>query len=500
MGLKDKILPRLLAFKDALENFLRPYVDKVRAKFAQPDSMEEKSSFSRLSRFFENFKEDREREAMQRENLAFMNSVDAALHNTGHPMAYLVSLGVGVFFVIFFIWASFASLDEVARGQGSVIPSNRVQVIQNLEGGILENILVQEGDIVEKNQILATIDSIGTKANVEDMQTKVLEHQAAVARLEAESSGAPLIFPPVLISQAPGIVEHERAVYLSRQNQFRQEEAALRSVYDQRVLDVEEMEGRRKKFEESLSIAEQKRNDAKPLMERKIYSRQDYLSLEQQVTDLRGELNSLAVGIPRARKAVQEAQERLDQRKAEIQSGALDELTKIRAEMASLQAALSGKEDMLARSDIRTPVRGIVKKIYITTNGGVVKPAEPIMDIVPLDDKLLIEVKVKPSDIAFVKVGQNAMVKISTFDFSKFGGLRAKVVNVGADTLEDKKGETYYQVRLQTEKSAISYQGHEYAISPGMVATVDILTNKKTVLDYLLKPIFKAKQDAFTER
>ena len=215
---------------------------------------------------------------------------------------------------------------------------------------------------------------------------------------------------------------------------------------------------------------------------------------------MRGEMGSLAVAIPRARRAVQEAQERLDQRKAEIQSQALNELTKTRTDLATIQATLSGRIDVLDRTIVRSPVRGIVKKVYITTDGGVVKPAEPIMEIVPLDDTLLIEAKIKPSDIAFIKVGQTAMVKISTFDFSKFGGLEAKVVHVGADTLEDKKGETYYQVRLKTDKNAIMYQGVEHSISPGMVATVDILTNKKTVLDYLLKPIFKAKQDAFTER
>ena len=215
---------------------------------------------------------------------------------------------------------------------------------------------------------------------------------------------------------------------------------------------------------------------------------------------MKGELNNIAVAIPRAQSALREANDRLEQRKAEIQSQALTELTKTRADLATLQATLEGREGVLNRTDVRSPVRGIVKKIYITTNGGVIKPAEPIIEIVPLDDTLLIEAKIRPSDIAFIKVGQKAMVKISTFDFSRFGGLEAKVVHVGADTLEDKKGETYYQVRLQTEKNAIEYQGVQHPISPGMIATVDILTNKKTVLDYLLKPIMKAKQDAFTER
>ncbi len=473
---------------------------KLSKKFAQPNSVEHDNSLLNRGKFFDRLKEDRENDARDRENLSFMNSVDAALHNTGHPMAYLVSLGVVAFFVIFTIWASFAKLDEVTRGQGSVVPSQRVQIIQNLEGGVLENIPVQEGEIVNKGDTLAVIDNKGTRANVEDMQTKVLEHQATIARLEAESNDLPLIFPPSLMAEAPAIVEHEKAIYLSRKTQYEQEAAALKSVYEQRLLDVEEMESRRKKTEESLSIAEQRRDNAKPLVDRKIFPRQDYLALEQQVTEMRGEMGSLAVAIPRARRAVQEAQERLDQRKAEIQSQALNELTKTRTDLATIQATLSGRIDVLDRTIVRSPVRGIVKKVYITTDGGVVKPAEPIMEIVPLDDTLLIEAKIKPSDIAFIKVGQTAMVKISTFDFSKFGGLEAKVVHVGADTLEDKKGETYYQVRLKTDKNAIMYQGVEHSISPGMVATVDILTNKKTVLDYLLKPIFKAKQDAFTER
>ncbi|MBQ4133562.1 MAG: HlyD family type I secretion periplasmic adaptor subunit [Desulfovibrionaceae bacterium] len=435
-----------------------------------------------------------------RENLAFMNSVDAALHNTGHPMAYVVSLGVALFFAAFIIWASLANLDEVTRGQGSVVPSQRVQVIQNLEGGILENIPVQEGWIVEKGEILAVIDNTGLLGTVGDMRVKVLEHRAAIARLEAEATGREPVFPPDLLEAAPVIVEQAQALYLSRKNQFDQEESALLSVLEQRMHDVQELESKRKTISESLNIAVQRRDNAKPLMERKIFSQQDYLLLEQQVTDLTGELNNIAVAIPRAQSARREANDRLEHRQAEIRSQALTELTKTRAELATMEATLEGREDVLRRTDVRSPVRGIVKKIHITTNGGVIKPAEPIMEIVPLDDQLLVEAKIRPSDIAFIKVGQQAMVKISTFDFSRFGGLEARVVHVGADTLEDKNGESYYQVRLQTDKNAIVYQGVEHPISPGMIATVDILTNKKTVLDYLLKPIFKAKEDAFTER
>lgn len=483
----------------AAEGFGRSVADKLGRKFAQPGSMEQQPSLLNRGSFKSDLKTTN-LDSEARENLTFMNSVDAALHNTGHPMAYIVSLGVALFFILFLIWASFASLDEVTRGQGTVVPSQRVQVIQNLEGGVLENIPVQEGQIVEKGQTLAVIDNTGIRGTVDDMRVKVLEHRATIAHLEAETTNTGLVFPPDLIAEAPEIVEHARAIHESRQNQFRQEGSALESVLEQRRLDIAELENRRKTVTDSLAIAVQRRDNAKPLMERKIFPPQDFLLLEQQVTDLKGELNNIAVGIPRAQSALREANERLEQRKAEIQSQALTELTKTRADLATLQATLEGREGVLNRTDVRSPVRGIVKKIYITTNGGVIKPAEPIIEIVPLDDTLLIEAKIRPSDIAFIKVGQKAMVKISTFDFSRFGGLEAKVVHVGADTLEDKKGETYYQVRLQTEKNAIEYQGVQHPISPGMIATVDILTNKKTVLDYLLKPIMKAKQDAFTER
>jgi Multidrug resistance efflux pump len=335
-----------------------------------------------------------------------MNSVDAALHNTGHPMAYIVSLGVVLFFIVFLIWASFANLDEVTRGQGTVVPSQRVQVIQNLEGGVLENIPVQEGQIVEKGQTLAVIDNTGIRGTVDDMRVKVLEHKASIARLEAETTDTGLVFPPELIAEAPEIVDHARAIYESRQNQFKQEASALESVLEQRRLDILELENRRKTLTDSLAIAVQRRDNARPLMERKIFPPQDFLLLEQQVTDLTGELNNIAVAIPRAQSAQREANERLQQRKAEIQSQALTELTKTRADLATLQATLEGREGVLNRTDVRSPVRGIVKKVYITTNGGVIKPAEPIMEIVPLDDTLLIEAKIRPSDIAFIKVGQ----------------------------------------------------------------------------------------------
>ena len=235
-------------------------------------------------------------------------------------------------------------------------------------------------------------------------------------------------------------------------------------------------------------------------MQRKIYSRVDYLGLEQKVVSLQGDIESLASSIPKAKAAAEEAKQRLTLRKAEMEAEINAEISKRRTELNSLKETLAAGGDRVTRTELKSPVRGTVKQIYINTVGGVVKPGEAIMEIVPLDDTLLVEARVRPADVAFLHPGQKAMVKVSAYDFSIYGGLEAELEQISADTIEDKRGEFFYLVKVRTHKNAISYRNEQLPIIPGMVTTVDILTGKKTVLDYILKPILKARQNALRER
>ena len=222
--------------------------------------------------------------------------------------------------------------------------------------------------------------------------------------------------------------------------------------------------------------------------------------MQQRVVELQGQIDSLAATIPKAKAAADESKQRITSRKAEQIAAVTDEINKRRQELNSLRENLSAGRDRVTRTELRAPVRSTVKQIYISTVGGVVKPGEPIMDLVPLDDTLVVEAKVKPQDVAFLRPGQQVMVKVSAYDFSIYGGLDGKLESISADTIEDKRGEHFYLVKVRTQKNAIVYHNESLPIIPGMVVTADILIGKKTVLDYLLKPILKAKQNALRER
>ena len=222
--------------------------------------------------------------------------------------------------------------------------------------------------------------------------------------------------------------------------------------------------------------------------------------MQQRVVELQGQIDSLAATIPKAKAAADEARQRIASRRAEHVAAVTEEINKRRQELNSLRESLSAGRDRVTRTELRAPVRSTVKQIYISTVGGVVKPGEPIMDLVPLDDTLVVEAKVKPQDVAFLRPGQEVMVKVSAYDFSIYGGLEGKLESISADTIEDKRGEHFYLVKVRTQKNAIVHHNEYLPIIPGMVVTADILIGKKTVLDYLLKPILKAKQNALRER
>jgi adhesin transport system membrane fusion protein len=432
--------------------------------------------------------------------LEFMSDVDAALYRRGHRWAYVLSLTICLLLAAFLVWAHYAILDEVTRGMAQVIPSQRVQVIQNLEGGILEETLVRENQIVEKGDILVRISNEMAQSTLKDVASQALEHQAAIARLQAEAGNKEPVFSEELQTKAPNVVRDQLAIYRARVDQLTQEMSILRSQYSQRLQEVNEMTIRRNQAAQDLKLAQEQMSIAKPLMEKNVYPRVDYLSLERAVSSLRGDLQSLNVAIPRTQQAAQEIKQREAQRMSEFKAKALQEMNQHQVELNSKLHALSAGQDRVKRTDVRSPVRGTVKQVILNTAGGVVKPGEPILEIVPLDDTLLIEANIKPADIAFLHPGQKAMVKITAYDFSIYGGLEGSVEQISADTIENQKGESFYKVKLRTKASAIVHRGEKLPIIPGMTASVDILTGKKSVLDYLLKPILKAKENALRER
>jgi membrane fusion protein, adhesin transport system len=418
---------------------------------------------------------------------------------------HLLLITIAVILVAFLVWADNAVLDIVTRGQGKVIPSSQVQVIQNLEGGIMAGILVHEGDLVEKDQVLIRIDNTTAQSNYDDLHSRYLSDTAAVTRLEAEIAGMPaddIVFPDDLMKDAPELADAERKNARIRNDQLETQVGILRDQAEQKGQEVEQLTSKIENLKQSLGLA-QKQLNIMNSMEEGVVSQVDKLKAQRDVHDLKSELEVTQLQLPQAKSAKQEAESRIREQQLTFRSEAATELSKQRLDLASVRQQLKATKDKVTRTEVRSPVRGTVKEIKIRTIGGVIKPGEDLMEIVPIEDTLLVEAQVRTSDIAFIRTGQEATVKFDTYDYSIYGGLKATVEYISIDAIEDVssgKKERYFRVRLRTDRNFLGTGAKPLAIGPGYTATAEILTDKKTVLAYLMKPILKARDTALRER
>jgi adhesin transport system membrane fusion protein len=436
-----------------------------------------------------------------RDDLDFMPDVHAATRHRGRRFAYILTLLSVTFFGVMGIWAHYAVLDEVTRGEGTIIPSSRTQVIQNLEGGILAEILVHEGDIVERGAPLVRIENTIAQANFQDARSQYLSLLAAEARLLAQIEGDDeVVFPEAVLDEAPVIAADQQRLFGARKRQLVAQISVLESQAQQRKQEIAEIASRRRQLEQSLDLARQELAITAPLVQKGVMPRIELIRIERQVADLEGEIRTIQAAIPRLQAAQQEANQRVVEMQLTAQTEASDELNKTRAELKSISQSLFAGQDRVTRTSVTSPVRGTVKDLKVNTVGGVIQPGEDIMEIVPLDDTLLVEARVRPADIAFLRPEQKAVIKVSAYDFSIYGGLTAKLERISADTIKDEEGESFYHVYLRTEENSLHHRGETLPIIPGMTVTAEILTGEKSVLDYLLKPILKAKDSALRER
>jgi len=419
---------------------------------------------------------------------------------------HLLLFTIAVILVVFVVWADHAVLDVVTRGQGKVIPSSRIQVIQNLEGGIMEDVLVREGEIVEKDQVLIRIDNRTAQSNYDDLRQRYLDGLATITRITAELSDTPaddIVFPEELMNSAPGLAEAERLNAQIRRRQLDTQLTILRDQAEQKQQERDQLMNKVENLKKSLSLAQQQLGIMEPLARDGVVSKVDILQTRREVHELNSELEVTQLQLPQVETALQEAKSRVEERDLTFRSEAAAELSKRRLEQASVTEQLKSGKDKVTRTEVRAPLRGTVKEIKLRTIGGVIKPGEDLMEIVPIEDTLLVEAQIRTSDIAFIRIGQEATVKFDTYDYSVYGGLKATVEFISTDAIEDQssgKKERYFRVRLRTEKNYLGEEQRPLSIGPGYTATVEILTDKKTVLAYLLKPILKARDTAFTER
>lgn len=432
--------------------------------------------------------------------LDHMGATDAAWRNFGQKSRQMAATALCALVVVFILWAAWADVDEVTKGQGQVVPAQRQQIIQHLEGGILADMLVKEGDTVEAEQVLARVDNVTAASVMRDTQTRIMEHEAAIIRLEAELTGAEPAFSDELRAGAPQIVEAEQSAWEKRRRQQAEEDNILDSQIEQRQQELQESISRKETFADALNLAEQRQQRVASLVARKLHSEMDYLNLKQEVVRLRGEISAIANSIGKIESTLKETQQRKELSYATRESEIIAEINKRRSEQNSLKESFVAGSDRVTRTELRSPVRGIVNRILINTRGGIVKPGGDIMEITPLDDTLVVEAKVRPADIAFIHPGQSAVVKITAYDYAIYGSLGASVEQISSDTFTTPQGEVYYLVKVRTKEHSIRHGGRELPITPGMVASVDILTGKKTILEYLLKPILRAREGALRER
>lgn len=431
---------------------------------------------------------------------AFIPGAHGASHWKPRLFSHLILWTVVVFVGVFLWWAQWATLDEVTRGQGRVIPSRQVQIIQNLEGGILAATLVREGDLVEANQVLARIDNIQAASDYRENVIRYYGLLASVERLQAQIDGREVEFPPEVLENAPMLAQSELSLFQSRKEQLANQISVLTRQVEQRQNELKELATKEKSLASSLDLATQELNIATPLAAKGVFSKMDMLRMRRQVIDLQSALDQARLQQPRAESALQESNHRIQALTSEFRSESLRELTLKRTELQSIKEVVSAGEDQVRRTEVRSPVRGLIKQIKINTVGGVLPPGGEIMEIVPIEDTLLVEAMVRPSDIAFLHPGLPAMVKITAYDYSIYGGMRGQVEDISADTFANERGETFFRVRVRTERAHLGTAERPLEIIPGMTAQVDILTGEKTVMDYLLKPILRARDESLRER
>lgn len=397
-------------------------------------------------------------------------------------------------------WANFAKLDEVSVAPGKVVPLGKTKVIQHLEGGIVQEIYVSEGDTVSEGDPLLLLDLASGGTNREELQVRLDSDLAARARLQAEAEGRRLRFPRELEARQPALVDAQRQAFDARQRELKASLSVLTSQIKQRELDVKELQAKQKAATRNYQLAQERLKMSASLLAEGLTARIEHLKLEAEVEDLDGTIKGLVPAIPRARAAVDEAKKRIQESEEGFRREARDELNKTEQSIARIQELITQAEKQGFRSEIKSPINGVVQKMVVSTVGGVVRPGDPILEIVPTGDKLVIEAKLNPTERGFIVEGLPAVVKISTYDFVRYGGLDGQVMHVAPDASTDENGAPFFRVVVQTDKTYLGKKAGLLPITPGMEATVDIHTGRKSVMDYLIKPVLKLKDEAFRER
>ena len=442
--------------------------------------------------------EDNQR--LHQEDLSYAASASAAILYQSPKGGQQLLWAIVLFIVAMITWAAFAKIDEFTRGDGRVIPSRSVQLVQNLEGGIVAEVFVREGQAVSQGESLLRLDDVRFAANLREATVNKTQLEIKSERLKAEATGEPFPSAETVAAFSEQLIKGETDLYKARQQELASNNAVIQQQMAQKRQELSELSAKSKQLQGSYRLLKSELNLTQPLVKQGAVSEVELLRLRRQVNDLSGEIQATRLSIPRVESALAELDEKLGAAEFAFRSEAQAELNEVQAELSRLNESNQAIADQVDRTLVTSPVAGTIKQLFVKTLGGVVQPGMDLLAIVPSEDNLLIETQIRPADIAFLHPGQKAMVKFTAYDFSIHGGLEGEVVTISPDTITNEEGDSFYLVQIETESSFLGNTTDPLPIIPGMTVNVDVLTGKKTVLDYILKPILKTKQLALRER
>lgn len=432
-------------------------------------------------------------------DIAYMQSLSAAVVQRS-PKYLLMMVMILLFFVFAaLVWMGWAEIDVVVRGNGKVIPARQIQIIQSLEGGIISEILVHEGDEVEINQPLIKISDIAFSSSFEENRLSYYELRAKSARLKAESDGGEFVHDKKVMELAPELLKSEFSLFESNRQQLLQTLSIHDEQINQQQSALEESQSKQRQLARSLELLRKEIKIKEPLVRRRIISEIEFLQVQQREAEVEGELEGVGISLPRIRSTIEEARRKFEQARLDFRNKAKRELNEVMAEISRIAEAQTALEDRVSRTTLRSPVKGVVQRLYTNTIGGVIAPGSEIIQIVPGEDALLVEIQIKPADIAYINVGQEARLKFTAYDFAIHGSVKGSVDFVSADTITDDDGMSFYVARLRPEKAYLGHEKQPMFIKVGMTTEADIITDKKTILEYLLKPINRGLERALQE-
>jgi len=433
-----------------------------------------------------------------RKHLDYIDSRSEALLLSSTKSSRILIWLSFLFFISMIVWMYFSKIDQLVRGVGRVIPSQKTQSIQNLEGGIISKILVREGDTVQENEALVELDKKDFLSKEEENKLKIYELETMIQRLSAEANDEKFVVNDGVLKKK---LEQELLLYNANKQLLKEEISILKKQLFQKKNELKEKKTKINHLGNTLKLTRSEVDMKIKLLSESVGSKAELNLAEQKLSSIEGEYETTKLAIPRLLSEIEEVKSKIKQVKIKFQKKAVEKLNKAKDELARVKQSNISKKNRVIRATVRSPVTGIVQRVLINTLGGVVKPGESIMEIIPSNDTLIINTKIRPSDIAFIHPNQEAIVRFSAYDFTIYGSLKAKVINISADTITDEiDRKSYYQVEIKTERNYLGETQGKLQIMPGMMATVDILTGKKSVLDYILKPILRAKQNVLSQR